>query len=56
MRSLRLLGLSALAFVTPMLAQARATAVPEIDPGAAVTALTLVSGAVLMITGRSKRR
>ena len=33
---------------------AMATAVPEIDPGSATTALALVAGAVLVIRGRRK--
>lgn len=54
MRSLRFLGLITLALLTPFVASA-GPSVPEIDPGSAVTALTLASGALFMITGRSRR-
>lgn len=48
------LGMIVAALSTP--AWARISTAPEIDPGSMASALTLVSGGVLVLTGRNRRR
>jgi hypothetical protein len=48
------LGMIVAALSTP--AWARISTAPEIDPGAVTGAVTLLSGGVLMLTGRNRRR
>jgi hypothetical protein len=49
---MKILGMMLLLVGSAVLAVANPVLTPEIDPGAATTALALVSGAVLVIRGR----
>jgi hypothetical protein len=52
-------GLAVLLAVTPSLAFARGpqpTATPEIDPGSALGAFSLLTGGVLLLTDRLRRK
>ncbi len=49
-------GLILVGLSVPVFAGNPVVAVPEIDAGSAVGALTLLSGAYLMITGRVRRK
>ena len=52
---MKIIGMMLLLVGVAGLALANITEAPEIDPGSATTALALLSGAVLVVTGRRKR-
>jgi hypothetical protein len=56
MRSTRPVLFALIAFAAPLIAQAATTAVPEIDPSGALSAITLVAGTLAVMGGRSRRK
>ncbi len=52
---MKLIGMALILMSVASLAFAGAPAAPEISPASGIAALTLVSGAILVIRGRRKR-
>jgi hypothetical protein len=49
-------GMILAAFSTPVWARIETLCAPEIDPGSMASALTLLTGGMLILTGRKRRR